>query len=418
MSRYFLTILLLGSCAIGMAQGGDQQKKLEQRKAEIQKEIKELNSLIKDESSKEKSVLTKISAQSAKIKLSEKLITTTAKQTRLITDDIYVNQLKINKLNRELNVLKEDYANMLVKAYKSRSDQSRIMFILSSDGFLQAYKRLQYMKQYASFRKIQGDEIKSKVAEVDALLQTLGVQKQSKVKLLTESEKEKQALEKEKNEQQDLVKTIQKDKKKYAAEIGKKKKETKEIERKIDNMIREAIAAANKKTAKKESESKVTTAAAAKASTTKITLTREGKVVSDNFKSNKGRLPWPVEKGYVSIGYGTQPHPVMKNLEIHNSGIDITTEAGAAVRAVFGGEVMSVQLIQGTRNKIVYLQHGDFITVYYNLASVSVSSGDKVSFKQSIGTAATNPATGESVIKFLVLQNTTYLNPASWIAPL
>jgi len=228
MSKYFLTILLLGSFALGTAQGGEQQKKLEQRKAEIQKEIKELNSLIKDQSSKEQSVLGQITVQSAKIKLSEKLITTTAKQTRLITDDIYVNQLKINKLNRELSVLKEDYANMLVKAYKSRSDQSRIMFILSSDGFLQAYKRLQYMKQYASFRKIQGDEIKSKVTEVDALLLTLGVQKQGKVKLLTESEKEKQALEKEKNEQQDLVKTIQKDKKKICC---RDRQEEKRVER-------------------------------------------------------------------------------------------------------------------------------------------------------------------------------------------
>ncbi len=416
MTRFFLTILLFGFSVAALAQGDDQQKKLEQRKAQIQKEILELNSRIKDESSKEKSVMAKIQDGRAKIKLSEKLIFTTNKQTLLINDDIYVNQLKTNKLKAELKVLKEDYANMLVRAYKTRSDQSRIMFLLSSQGFLQAYKRLQYMKQYASFRKIQGDEIRSKMTELATLLQKLTVQKQAKVRLLTELDVAKQGLEKEKTEQEALVKTIQKDKKKLTAEITKKKKESKEIERKINNMIRAAIAAANKKTAKKASESSSTKASAAKASATKITLTKEGKIVSDNFKSNKGRLPWPVEKGYISTGYGTQPHPVMKNLEIHNSGVDITTDAGATVRAVFGGEVMSVQVIQGTRNKIVYLQHGDFITVYYNLASVSVSSGDKVSLKQSIGTAAANPATGGAVIKFLVLQNTTYLNPSTWIA--
>jgi septal ring factor EnvC (AmiA/AmiB activator) len=416
MTRFFLTILFLCISSLAIAQSNEQQKKLEQRKAEIQREIRELNTLIKDESSKEKSVLTKISEQNTKIKLSEKLISMTAKQTKLLTDDIYTNQIAINKLNRELKVLKEDYANMIVRAYKSRSDQSRIMFLLSSEGFLQAYKRLQYMKQYASFRKIQGDEIRGKMAQLDTLQQRLVVQKKDKVKLLTESETEKKNLEQDRVEQEKLVKSIRKDKKKYAADIAKKKRESREIERKIDNMIRAAIAEANKRTAKKASESKTTKAAAAKESTTKITLTKEGKIVSDNFKANRGKLPWPVAKGFISDRYGTHPHPFEKGVETHNNGVDITTDKGSSVRAVFGGEVMSVHVIKGTQNKIVYIQHGDFITVYCNLASVSVSSGDKVSLKQSIGTVATNPATGDAVVKFLVVQNTTYLNPSSWIA--
>jgi septal ring factor EnvC (AmiA/AmiB activator) len=416
MTRFFLTILFLCISSLAIAQSNEQQKKLEQRKAEIQREIRELNTLIKDESSKEKSVLTKISEQNTKIKLSGKLISMTAKQTKLLTDDIYTNQIAINKLNRELKVLKEDYANMIVRAYKSRSDQSRIMFLLSSEGFLQAYKRLQYMKQYASFRKIQGDEIRGKMAQLDTLQQRLVIQKKDKVKLLTESETEKKNLEQDRVEQEKLVKSIRKDKKKYAADIAKKKRESREIERKIDNMIRAAIAEANKRTAKKASESKTTKAAAAKESTTKITLTKEGKIVSDNFKANRGKLPWPVAKGFISDRYGTHPHPFEKGVETHNNGVDITTDKGSSVRAVFGGEVMSVHVIKGTQNKIVYIQHGDFITVYCNLASVSVSSGDKVSLKQSIGTVATNPATGDAVVKFLVVQNTTYLNPSSWIA--
>jgi septal ring factor EnvC (AmiA/AmiB activator) len=416
MTRFFLTILFLCISSLAIAQSNEQQKKLEQRKAEIQREIRELNTLIKDESSKEKSVLTKISEQNTKIKLSEKLISMTAKQTKLLTDDIYTNQIATNKLNRELKVLKEDYANMIVRAYKSRSDQSRIMFLLSSEGFLQAYKRLQYMKQYASFRKIQGDEIRGKMAQLDTLQQRLVIQKKDKVKLLTESETEKKTLEQDRVEQEKLVKSIRKDKKKYAADIAKKKKESRDIERKIDNMIRAAIAEANKRTAKKASESKTTKAAAAKESTTKITLTKEGKIVSDNFKANRGKLPWPVAKGFISDRYGTHPHPFEKGVETHNNGVDITTDKGSSVRAVFGGEVMSVHVIKGTQNKIVYIQHGDFITVYCNLASVSVSSGDRVSLKQSIGTVATNPATGDAVVKFLVVQNTTYLNPSSWIA--
>jgi len=420
MKRLFLTIFFISISTLGFAQGGtSEQRKLELRKAEIQKEIKALNSLFKSETSKEKSVLTKISDNNARIKLSEKLISTTHRQTRLLTDDIYLGQLKINKLNRELKVLKEDYANMLVKAYKNRSEQSRIMFLLSSEDFLQAYKRLQYMKQYASFRKIQGDEIRSKMNELNQRVAKLEVQKKDKQKLLTESQKEKQTLEEDRQEQEKMVKTIQKDKKKYTAEISKKQKEAKDIDRKVDNMIRAAIAEANKKTAKSTVESKTTTAAAATAantSSTKIVLTKEGKIASDSFKANKGKLPWPVAEGYISDPYGTHPHPVYKTMPIHNNGINITTKPETTVRAVFAGEVMSVQLIQGTGNKIVYIQHGDFITVYYNLSSVSVSSGSKVSLKQNIGTVASNPVTNEAVLKFFVLQNTTNLNPSSWIA--
>lgn len=272
------------------------------------------------------------------------------------------------------------------------------------------------MKQYASFRKIQGDEIRGKMAELDTIQQKLVIQKKDKVKLLKESETEKKNLEQDRVEQEKLVKTIRKDKKKYAGDIAKKKKESREIERKIDAMIRAAIAEANKKASKKAGESKTTKAAAAKESTTKITLTKEGKIVSDNFKANKGKLPWPVTKGFISDKFGTHAHPFEKGVELHNNGVDITTDRGATVRAVFGGEVLSIHVIKGTPNKIVYIQHGDFITVYCNLATVSVGIGDKVSLKQSLGTVATSPITGDAVVKFLVVQNTTYLNPSSWIA--
>ncbi len=411
MAKFFLTILLIGFTTIGWSQS-DQQKKLELRKAQILKEMMELQNLVSKENKKEKSVLSKIYENNTKIKLSEKLINTTSKQTRLLTDDIYTNHLKINKLNSELGVLKEDYSNMVVRAYKSRSEQSRIMFILSSETFLQAYKRMQYMKQYASFRKVQGQEIKTKMAELENLNITLDGQKKEKQKLLTESEKQKQLLEKDKEDQEQLVKSIQKDKKKYTADIKKKQQEAKEIQRQIDKMVRDAIAAANKKSAKSGSEK----SESATAEPNKIVLTKEGKLIADNFKANKGKLPWPVEKGYISLGYGDQPHPVLKTIEIHNSGVEITTESGSSARAVFGGEVMSVQIISG--NKVVYIQHGDFITVYYNLASVNVKSGDKVDTKEKIGTVFTNPGSGKTVLKFFVLQNTTYLNPSSWIAPL
>ncbi len=413
MAKKLLTLILIFISAAGWSQNEEQQKKLEQRKAQILKEIREFQNLLSEEKTKERSVLHEISEKNQKIKLSEKLINTTAKQTKLLTDDIYLNQIEINKLNRELKVLKEDYANMILKAYKSRSQQSRIMFILSSQNFLQAYKRMQYMKQYSSFRKIQGQEIRTKMDQVNVLLDRLNGKKAAKEKVLAESEKEKEALEKDRREKEELVRVIQKDKKKYTADIRKKQQESREIDRQIDRLVRAAIIAANKKTAKAPTTKKETAAKAASAPATKIVLTGEGKAVADNFRASKGRLPSPVD-GYISLGYGDQPHPVQKNLRIHSSGIEITTQPGAAVKAVFGGEVMSVQMIAGM--KAVYLQHGDYITLYLNLASVNVAKGDKVSIRQSIGTVNTNPATGAAVLKFFVLQNTTYLNPQAWLS--
>jgi septal ring factor EnvC (AmiA/AmiB activator) len=413
MTRFFLTIFLIGFVALGYGQT-DQRKKLEQRKAQILKEMKELQNLESQTKTKEKSVLGKIEENSTKIKLSERLISTTSKQTRLLTDDIYTNQLSINKLNRELKVLKEDYANMVVRAYKSRTEQSRIMFILSSENFLQAYKRMQYMKQYASFRKVQGDEIRAKMTELEQRVAQLSGQKKEKEVLLAESEKQKQTLEQDKQEQEKLVKTIRKDKKKYAAEIKKKQQEAKEIDKKVDRMIKDAIAAANKKAAAKASTpaEKKEIAAAAKKEPNKIVMTKEEKLVASNFKANQGRLPWPVAEGFISSKFGTHESPIEKGLMVENTGIEITAKPGATVRSVFNGVVTRIQIISGT--KMVTVQHGDYMTVYLNIGSLNVSVGDKVSTKQALGTVYTYPS-GRTILKFFVFQNTKTLNPESWI---
>ena len=246
----------------------------------------------------------------------------------------------------------------------------------------------------------------------------LDVQKSEKQKLLTEQEKERQVLEQEKKEQEILVNSIKKDKKKILAEIKKKQQESKQIDRQIDKLIRAAIAEANKKAAAAniKANPKTVTAAATKAteSSTKIVLTPEAKVIADNFRANKGKLPWPVERGTVTLRYGDQPHPIYPTLTIHNSGVEISTDPGANARAVFGGTVTSV-IVLSPVNKAVMIQHGDFFTVYQNLSSVSVNKGDKVSIKETIGKIRTNGDTGKTVLKFMISQNTTYANPASWL---
>ena len=404
MPKFLLSILFL--CLTSLVWGQEsQQEKLEQRKAQILQEIRENESQLRSVKKKEKSAVTVVMLQANKIKLQEKLIKTTEKQAKVLGNDMYINQVKINKLKKELEVLKEDYARMIVKSYKSRSEESRAMFLLSSENFLQAYKRAQYMKQYSSFRKMQGEEIKSKSLELQDYNGRLAVQKKEKQKIIAEREKERLALEKQKKEQLRLVNAIKKDKNKIMAAIRKKQSETKAIDRQIDRLIREAIAEANRKAAKDGT--------ATGGSSSRIALTAEAKILADNFRANKGKLPWPVEKGFVSLGYGRQSHPVYPTLVINNTGVEITTDTGAYARSVFAGEVTNIMVLSPV-NKAVMIQHGDCFTVYQNLSSVSVSKGDNVGIKQNLGKIITN-SEGKTVLKFTISQNATYNNPASWL---
>lgn len=427
MPKFLVSLLFICMTSVLWSQSS-QQEKLEQRKAEIQKEIRDNEKLLLSVKSKEKSAMNVFMIQKNKIRLKEILINTTEKQAKYLANDMYINQMKINKLNKELAVLKEDYAKMIVKSYKSRSEQSRAMFILSSDNFLQAYKRAQYLKQYTSFRKNQGEEIKSKSVELVNYNNKLNSQKIAKQKLIVENQKEKVSLVKEKEEQEKLVNSIKKDKNRIVSDIRKKQRESKTIDKQIDRLIREAIAEANRKAALEKARAKAlannsnaspkeVAAAVAKepVSSSRIELTPEAKLIADNFRANRGSLPWPVEKGFISLGYGDQAHPIYNTLVIHNSGVEITTNEGASARAVFGGEVASVMILSPV-NKAVMIQHGDYFTIYQNLSSVSVNKGDKVSIKQTLGRVRTNGDTGKTVIKFLLLQNTSYTNPQGWLS--
>jgi len=377
-----------------------QQEKLEERKAQIQQEIRDNEKMLQTVKKKEKSAVNVFLIQANKIKLKEKLINTTAKQEKLLSNDMYINQVKVNKLKKELDILKKDYAKMILKSYKSRSEQSRAMFILSSESFLQAYKRAQYLKQYTNFRKNQGLEIQSKTAQLVDYNARLDGQRTVKKKIIAENEKEKKSLEVEKQEQQKLVNSIKKDKNKIIADTKAKQQESKRIDAKIKQLIREQIRLANlraeEERRKKIEEDKKKGIATKEAdeparvvSSDRIALTPEGKVLAADFKANRGKLPWPVEKGFISLGYGDQPHPLYPSLTVHNSGVEITTESGATARAVFEGEVSKV-IILSPVNRAVFIQHGDYFTVYQNLSQVFVEQGDKVKIKQSIGKVRTS----------------------------
>lgn len=409
MQRIILFITLLLSVSLYAQQDYEaQQKKLESQKASILKEIKQFQSMLSSEKRKERDILSEITESNRKISLTNQLISTYKKELRVLADDIYTKTLESNKLKRELAVLKEDYAKTIRTSYKTRSEQSKILFVLSSDSFLQAYKRMQYIKQYAKYRKSQGEEIRKKSEDLEKIMQKLEVQKQKQQAALAEQQKEVTALQQEKNKQNELMSLVRKDQKKYTSQINKKQQESRKIDQQIKVLIQKAIEEANRKAREKEGGSSTE-----KVSSGKFAMTPAEKALAASFSNNRGRLPWPVERGYISGRYGSQPHPSVPNITIENHGVDITTENQATVRAVFEGEVTEIQVLAGTR--VVFVRHGDYISVYQNLSSVSVKQGQKVSTKQTIGTVAQNRE-GQSVLKFYLTQNNQFQNPQSWLS--
>lgn len=399
----YKVVFILGfllSTALGFSQS-DKQKQLESRRQELRREIQKINELRSENKSKAKSELSLIEDFNYKISVLSNLIKVTNQQANLLTREISSNQNKISSLRDELKQLKEDYAAMIVKSYKSKNQQSRIMFLLSSNDFKQAYKRLQYIKQYSDYQKKQGEIIKIKTVELQDTNASLLKQQEDKKKLIAENRGVQNTLEKERKQHQTVMVSIKKNLSRYASQIKKKQREANRIDREIDRIIKAAIAKSNKKAGKT-------------ASSKTFALTSEEKVLASNFISNKGKLPWPVEKGFVRLGYGSQPHPIDRSLIIKSNGVRIATEKGAKARAVFDGEVSEILKMKNV-NPIVMIRHGNYLTLYRNLSQVYVKKGDKVKTKQVIGEVFTNPSNGETILSFTLSKGTATENPASWI---
>ncbi|OUR98086.1 peptidase M23 [Flavobacteriales bacterium 33_180_T64] len=376
------------------------QKALEAKRVKFQKELKQLNALLFSNKKEEKSVISLVEDLNYKISVRQNLIKVTNDQANLLTREINANQNEISSLRNQLTTLKKDYSEMVVKSYKSKSEQSRVMFLLSSEDFKQAYKRLQYIKQYTDYQKAQGDLIKGKTQKLQELNTDLLRQKKDKNQLVAENRQAKKELEKERKEQEVLMASIRKSMSSYTSKIKRKQQEIDAIDREINRLIKEAIAASNKK--------------AGKSSLSKgFALTPEAKLLAKNFVSNKGKLPWPVEKGVVKVRYGTQPSPIDPTVKMKSNGVRIATEKKAKVRAVFQGEVLAVAG-QKYQNPTVLIQHGNYITAYRNLSKVYVKKGDKISAKQVIGEVFTNNE-GETMLGFGVFKDSKPENPASWI---
>ena len=397
--RQLLCVWLMCCFSIGWTQD-NRQEKLRQQRKQLQQEIKQINNLLFSNTKKKKSALNEVEDLAVKINLRKRLIRVTNEEANRLTQQINVNQRTIGRQRKELDDLKMDYADMIRYSYASKSGQSRLMFLFSSESFLQAYKRFQYLKQYATFRKKQGLLIAEKTQTLQALNKTLLAQKLRKEALIKENRLAQNSLSEERLEQKELVTSLKKRERSLESQIRKKQKQIAAYDKEIERLIRAAIAASNK--------------AAGKGKAAVFTLTPEAQLIGKNFTANKGKLPWPVEQGVVTLRFGTQTHPVVKTTKIQSNGVSIATPDNAEVRAVFKGKVMQVFSFKGS-NPGVLIQHGNYITSYSNLAAVYVKKGQTVEAKEAIGKVFTHPNTGKTELKFSVFQNTTPVNPKGWL---
>ncbi|MBT8265557.1 MAG: peptidoglycan DD-metalloendopeptidase family protein [Bacteroidia bacterium] len=398
--KYILIILVLLSTVSTYSQNKKQQE-LEERRQEILKEIQQFSKLVSKGKKDQRSALTAAEDLDYKVSVRQNLIKLTNQQANLLTREINDNQNRITQLRDKLKVLKEEYAAMIVKSYKSKSEQSKVMFLLASNNFQQAYKRLQYIKQFADYQKKQSQIIREQTLELQELNKNLILLKEGKQQLINDNRLAKNELDKELQEQKKLISSIKSNLNAYHSQIKEKQREAERIDKEILKLIREARANSNKKAGKS-------------ASSTSFALTPEDKALADNFTSNKGKLPWPVEEGVVKMRFGNHPSPIDRTITIKSNGVRIATNSKASVRAVFEGTVNSV-IVPKNGNITVMIQHGNYFTVYKNLSRIFVKKGDKVSTKQKIGEVLTSKSSGETILSFLVFRGLEPQNPSHWV---
>ena len=391
----FLWIVLLCSNSIFSQ---NNRKQLEKQKEAIQKELKEINALLFKNKKQKASTFTDIENINYKIQRKQEVIKLTNRQINLLNIELEKNKNQQVDLSKRLKEVKAAYKEMILRSYKSKSGKNKLMFVLSSESFFQAFKRTQYIKQYAAFRRNQANKIVTISDELKLINDELIERKKLKETLLTNNRLTQKSLEKEKNQANEIAFKLKSQEKKYKKNILAKQKESLKIDKQIDKLIREAIAASNKTKTKSNS----------------FNLTPEAIALAKNFELNKGKLPWPVSRGVVIQRFGTQPHPVVKTAKIKSNGIVIATEKSAKVKTVFKGQVLSVLKFRGS-NPTILIQHGNYITAYKNLSKVYVSKGDVLESGQPIGEVFTNKTNSQSTIQFSIFKKTTPLNPLFWI---
>lgn len=390
---------------------------LKRKKEAIQREIELLQKNLNKTAQNKKLTLGEIRALNTKIRLMQNKITVINSEIKNLDSQIHENTNTVHSLQGQLAQLKKEYAGMIRFAQRNKNAYDKMMFIFAAKDFNQAYKRIKYLQQFGQYRKKQADYIQGTEKNLNYKIVVLDKSLKEKSSLLHEQESEQSKLAKDKTKQASVLNTFSKQERQFSQDIARRKRQQAAIDREIRNAIQREIEMARRKAeeeariaaAKAKADNKPAPVERAKTNSNYLTATPEAAALSAGFENNRGRLPWPVGQGSITESFGRHTEG---QAGYTNDGVNILTADGAAVRAVFGGEVLFVRVIQGIY--VVALRHGDYFTIYQNLKSSTVAKGDKVETRQTIGTVATT--SDGALLHFEIMRGQAKLNPEAWIA--
>jgi septal ring factor EnvC (AmiA/AmiB activator) len=419
------------------------KEELQRQKVLLQDQIDLASELLlKTKNTKEVS-LSELQTLNQKIEARNKLIRTMDRQIRSIDREVMRKAKEIKNLEIRVDSLKSDYADLIKLAQRQQKPRDQILFILSSSSFAQAAKRMQYFKDMAAYRERQVQQIAIAQETLARERETLIAKKAEKIQVQTAQEGEKLALQADAQVQETTVQNLQSKESTLKKDIDKKQREAQQLEQQIKRIIAEEMRKAkeraersslegeakelglvsgkdySRRTSNKALKKLIDKTRAAKGLDVRddgpsFAMTPEARALANNFASNKGALPWPVERGIITGKFGKHPHPIVKGVIVDNPHIEITTEENAIVRSVFEGEVSSVVPIPGA-NVMVLVRHGNYFTVYSNLINVKVKAGDVVSLKEPIGTAFTDEE-GKTMVQLGIWKDADIQDPNPWLA--
>lgn len=401
---------------------GQTIKELEEQRKNALKRLETTSKVLSETKKTQRSSLNKLNIINKNINERKSLINHINKEISTLDSEIGKLNGETRKLERELETYKADYANMVREAYINRSVYSKILFILSAETFDQSFRRLRYMQEYSEYRKEQMRKIENTKLEIAKKTEQLAQHKKTQVDIKSQKSVEQQKLISDQKKENSVYSDLKKKEKTLQADLKKQQKIANDLNRKIEALIAEEVRKAEEKRRKeeqarraKEPDSKEP-AAKPRTTETGYAMTKEEKLISGNFAANSGRLPWPVDRGFISGKFGVQAHPTLKYVTTNNKGIYIQTPSKTNARAVFEGVVTQRFSVPGSNNGVI-IQHGQYRTVYANLTNIYVRVGQKVDAKQSIGQIYTDPENdNKTELFFQIWKERTILNPESWIA--
>lgn len=370
---------------------GQSRKELEEQRKKTLEEIVYVDNMIKETEARKSSGINEIRIIGNRVSLRQNVIDGFKEEINLIDDRIELNRLAIDLMEKDLESVRKEYAKTILKSYKSSKGYPELVYILSAKDFNQGYKRMKYLQQMARFRRNETEVISELKAEIEHTKEKMEEDHANIVDLKSKEEKQKDLLQQEQDKKRRIVNNLGNKEKQLRKELEEKKKSAQRIEAEINKIIEEERKKAS------------------------LEMSPEMKLIGDNFAENKGRLPWPVEKGIITGKFGPQKHPVLEYVDENNPGVEITNIGKTIARTVFKGTVVRVFAIPGANMSII-IKHGKYYSVYQNLVNVKVKSGDQVEIKQDLGEVFCDTSSGSnSILKFMIFEEKEKVDPEMWI---